>query len=63
MNIQPDESGGPINSTQLPDGTWGESTPGGLIGPVARLEFWLRNRGWKRLPDLLGRFDERGLGQ
>jgi hypothetical protein len=32
-------------------------------GWLARLEFSLRARGWRRLPNLLGRWDERGLGR
>jgi hypothetical protein len=47
--------------TQDEDGNWVEAVPLGPQGPVAKLEFWLRDRGWTRLSHILGRFDERGL--
>lgn len=46
---------------QRPDGSWGPATPIGPQGPIAKVEFWLRARGWTRLANLLGRIDERGL--
>lgn len=48
--------------TQLPDGRWAEATPMGPQGPGAKVEFWLRAKGFKRLAAALARFDERGLG-
>ncbi len=42
---------------------WVPAEPMGPQGPVARLEFWLRARGWRRLSAALGRLDERGLGR
>lgn len=50
-----------MNLAQHPDGSYAEPLrPRGL---VARVEFWLRARGLRRLADGLGRFDERGLGR
>jgi hypothetical protein len=43
-------------------GEWKPAEPMGPIGAVAKLEFWLRARGCKRLAGLLGRVDEIGLG-
>lgn len=40
---------------------WIPATPLGPQGRVARMEFWLRQRGWWRLSRLLARWDERGL--
>jgi hypothetical protein len=45
-----------------PDGSWSEATPLPMQGWKARLEERLRKRGWKRLPNLLAWWDERGLG-
>jgi hypothetical protein len=42
-------------------GQWEPAVPIGPKGPVAKVEFWLRARGWRRLASVLGRFDERGL--
>jgi hypothetical protein len=46
---------------QNPDGTWSPVKPLGPQGPVARLEFWLRARGFRRIARFLGRVDEIGL--
>jgi hypothetical protein len=47
---------------QNPDGTWTRADAIPMQGWKARLEERLRRRGWKRLPNLLARRDERGLG-
>lgn len=47
---------------QNPDGSWSPATPIPMRGWKARLEERLRRRGWKRLPNLLAKWDERGLG-
>lgn len=44
-----------------PDGSWSEAVPLGPQGWVARLEFWLRAKGFRRIAALLGRWDERAL--
>jgi hypothetical protein len=46
---------------QMPDGSWVPAEPLGPYGPIAKLEFWLRARGRRRLANLLGRLDEIGL--
>jgi hypothetical protein len=48
-------------SRQLADGSWVEATPLPPQGPVAKVEFWLRDRGFRRLSRFLGRIDELGL--
>jgi hypothetical protein len=48
-------------SKQNPDGTWTPAEPMGPQGPIAKVEFWLRARGWTRLAAWLGLIDERGL--
>lgn len=48
---------------QNPDGSWSPAQPIGPQGVVARIEFALRARGFKRISNLLGKFDERGLGR
>lgn len=48
---------------QNEDGSWSEAKPIGPQGIVAKLEFWLRNRGFKRISNALGAWDERKLGK
>ena len=48
---------------QNPDGTWSGATPLPMQGPVARIEQWVRRRGWHRLANRLAAFDERNLGR
>ena len=45
-----------------PDGSWTYAEPIAPQGRLARAEFWFRNRGHRRIANLLGRLDERGLG-
>lgn len=45
------------------DGNWVPAEPLGPQGWVAKVEFWLRARGFKRISNLLGRWDERNLGK
>lgn len=52
---------GPLQ--QSPDGSWSPATPLPMQGWKAKLEEHLRHRGWKRIPDFLAAWDERGLGQ
>lgn len=49
------------NEVQKPNGEWVTAEPLPMYGWKARLEERLRKRGWKRLPNLLARWDERGL--
>lgn len=44
-----------------PDGKWVEAEPLGPQTGAAVLEQWFRKRGFNRVADLLGRFDEKGL--
>jgi hypothetical protein len=48
---------------QNDDGSWSPAQPIPARGIVARLEFWLRRRGFRRLANVLGAWDERGLGR
>lgn len=48
---------------QNTDGSWSPAVPLGPQGMVANIEFYLRSKGMKRLPDLLARWDERNLGK
>jgi hypothetical protein len=48
---------------QNPDGSWTPATPIPLQGWKAKLEQRLRRRGFRRLANLLGAWDERGLGR
>lgn len=48
---------------QNPDGSWSDAEPLPYTGWKARLEDRLRGLGWTRLPNLLARWDERGLGK
>lgn len=43
---------------QRPDGSWAPAEPLGPQGRIARLEFWLRDRGHHRLARILGEIDE-----
>ena len=47
---------------QNADGTWSPAQPIPPHGPIARLEAWARRRGHRRIAQILGRIDERGLG-
>lgn len=46
---------------QNEDGTWSEATPLPWMGWKAKTENWLRQRGFRRLPNFLAWWDERGL--
>lgn len=61
--MTPSIQGGPPRPPlrQNADGTWSEAVPLGPQGWVAKLEFWLRAKGCRRVAALLGRWDERGL--
>lgn len=48
---------------QNTDGSWSPAEPIGPQGVVAKVEFWLRRHGFKRLANALGSWDERGLGK
>lgn len=52
-----------MNVQQNRDGSWSEAEPIGPQGWVAKLEFWLRGNGFTRIPNMLGRLDERKLGK
>lgn len=47
---------------QNQDGSWSPAEPLGMQGWKGKLEERLRGWGLKRLPNLLARWDERGLG-
>lgn len=47
---------------QNDDGSWSEATPLPPQGAVAKVEFWLRSKGFKIIPNLFAKWDERGLG-
>lgn len=47
---------------QNEDGSWSEATPVPAQGAVAKVEFYLRSKGFKKIPNLLAKWDERGLG-
>jgi len=49
--------------TQDDDGNWKEAKPEKPQGGLARVEFWLRKRGFKSIPSLLAAWDERKLGK
>lgn len=44
------------------DGSWSDAEALGPQGTVAKLEFWLRAKGLKRIPNAMARWDERKLG-
>lgn len=48
---------------QNEDGSWSEATPLPVFGKVAMVEFWLRDKGFKTIPNLLAKWDERALGK
>lgn len=48
---------------QNPDGSWSPAEPLPMQGWKARAEERVRRRGFKRLANLLARWDERGLGR
>lgn len=50
-----------MNHMQDENGNWVEATPTPVQGPVAKFEFYLRDKGFKWLPNILARFDERNL--
>lgn len=45
------------------DGSWSPAVPIGPIGWKAKSERWFRGNGMNRIANLLGRWDERGLGK
>lgn len=47
---------------QNEDGNWKEAQPIGPQGFLAKVEFALRARGFKTIPDAIARWDERKLG-
>lgn len=52
-----------MNIQQNEDGSWSPATPIGPQGVVAKVEFWLRSKGFVTVPNLLGKWDERNLGK
>lgn len=52
-----------MNQTQDDDGNWVPAEPLPPQGVVAKMEFWMRKRGWKHIPSLLAAWDERRLGK
>lgn len=53
----------PEHYWHAPSGEYRESKAIPPAGWKARLEFWLRSKGFKRLADVMGDWDERGLGR
>lgn len=44
------------------DGYYSQAEPLGPQGAVAKVEFYLRSKGLKTIPNLLAKWDERNLG-
>ena len=48
---------------QNPDGSWSPAEPMSMIGWKAKTEEWLRRWHVPVIPNVLARWDERGLGR
>lgn len=52
-----------MNQRQDDDGNWVEAEPEKVHDGLAKVEFWLRKRGFRSIPSLLAAWDERKLGK